>query len=128
MSNGGKTPFEIPAEMVSMAEKSFAQARAAFEQFLSAAHSTVTTVDERSRAAQAGAREVTGTIMEFAQANVASAFDYAQKLVHVNDPQTLLQLHTEYVQNQIRTLGEQARAVAEAAGKAASQMTQTKGP
>jgi phasin len=126
MSNGSKTPFDVPAEMVALAEQSFEQARRAFDQFMTAAQTTMDTIESRNKAAQVGAREVTGKIMSFAEQNVANAFAYAEKLVHTRDPQALVQLHTEYVQAQMRALSEQARAVSEAAGKAAADATRPK--
>ncbi len=115
MSQGPKMPFEVPAEMVAMAEKSFQQARRAFDQFFDAAQSAMTVMEERSTQARAGSTDVAGKIMSFAEQNVANAFAYAEKLVHAKDPQTLLQMHTEYVQSQMRALSEQTQAVAEAA-------------
>jgi phasin len=126
MSNETKIPFEVPAEMIAMAEKSFEQAKSAFDQFLNAANTTITNIHEQNRAAQAGALGVTGKIMGFAEQNVANAFAYAEKLVHVRDPQALMQLHNEYVQSQMRALSEQAKAVAEAAGKVATDATRPK--
>ena len=126
MSNDPKIPFEVPAEMIAMAEKSFEQAKSAFDQFLNAANTTITNIHEQNRAAQAGALGVTGKIMGFAEQNVANAFAYAEKLVHVRDPQALMQLHNEYVQSQMRALSEQAKAVAEAAGKVATDATRPK--
>jgi len=126
MSNEPKIPFEVPAEMIAMAEKSFEQAKSAFDQFLNAANTTIANIHEQNRAAQAGALGVTGKIMGFAEQNVANAFSYAEKLVHVRDPQALMQLHNEYVQSQMRALSEQAKAVAEAAGKVATDATRPK--
>jgi len=126
MSNGPKMPFEVPAEMVAMAEQSFEQARRAFDQFLNAANSTITNMHDQNRAAQASAKDVTGRIMSFAEQNVANAFAYAEKLVHTRDPQALVALHTEYVQAQMRALSEQAKAVTEAAGKAAMDASRPK--
>ena len=63
--------------------------------------------------------------MEFAERNVSDAFAYAQKLVHAKDPQTLLQLHTEFVQSQIKTLTEQAKALGEAATSSAAKSRRT---
>ena len=118
MSKGPKMPFEVPAEMVAMAEKSFQQARRAFDQFFDAAQSAMTAMGEHGTHARAGNQDVAGKIMNFAEQNVANAFAYAEKLVHAKDPQTLLQMHTEYVQSQMRALSEQTQAVAEAARQA----------
>jgi phasin len=126
MDKTPKSPFEIPAEMIALAEQSFEQARRAFDQFVNAAHSTMNAFEEQARTSQAGGKEIAGKIMSFAEQNVASAFAYAEQLVHAKDPQALLQLHNDYVQSQMRVLGEQAKAVAEAASKAAMDTTRRK--
>jgi phasin len=126
MGKEPKMPFEVPPEMVAMAEQSFEQARRAFDQFLNAAQSTMSAMEDQSRQAQAGGKDVAGKIMGFAEQNVANAFAYAEKVVHAKDPQTLLQLHSEYVQAQMKALGEQAQAVAQAAGQAAMDVTKRK--
>jgi phasin len=126
MSKDPRTPFEVPAEMVALAEQSFEQARRAFDQFMTAAEQAMAAVEDQTRTAQAGSKEVAGQIMSFAEQNVANAFAYAERLVRAKDPQTLMQLHGEYVQSQMRALSEQAQAVAEAAGKAAANVTRPK--
>jgi phasin len=126
MGKEPKMPFEVPPHMVAMAEKSFEQARRAFDQFLNAAQSTMAAMEDQNRQAQAGSKEVAGKIMSFAEQNMANAFAYAEKVVHAKDPQTLLQLHTEYVQSQMRALGEQTQAVAQAASQAAMDATRKK--
>ena len=119
-------PFEIPAEMRAFAERSFEQARIAFDKFMEAAQSTMNTLEGQSKVAQAGAKEMNHKIMSFAEQNVATAFDYAQKLVHAQDPQALLTLHSEFVRSQMQVLGEQARQLSEIASKAATETTKPK--
>jgi len=119
-------PFEIPAEMRAFAERSFEQAKLAFDKFMEAAQSTMTTFEGQSQVAQAGAKEVSNKIMGFAEQNVATAFDYAQKLVHAKDPQALLTLHGEFIRSQMQVLGEQARELSEVASKAAADATKSK--
>jgi phasin len=119
-------PFEVPAEMRAFAERSFEQAKLAFDKFMEAAQSTMTTFEGQSQVAQAGAKEVSSKIMSFAEQNVATAFDYAQKLVHAKDPQTLLTLHGEFIRSQMQVLGDQARELSEVAGKAAADATKPK--
>jgi phasin family protein len=66
-----------------------------------------------------GVKEVTQKIKDFAEQNVATAFDHAQKLVQAKDAQTLLTLHSEFVQSQMQVLSEQARVLGEISSKAA---------
>jgi phasin len=119
-------PFEIPAEMRAFAERSFEQAKLAFDKFMETAQSTMTTFEGQQQAAQAGAKEVSQKIMTFAEQNVATAFAYAQKLVQAQDPQTLLTLHSDFIRSQMQILGDQARELGEVASKAAMDSTKRK--
>jgi phasin len=115
--------FEIPAEMRAFAERSFEQARIAFDKFMEAAQQTMNTLEGQSKVAQEGAKEISQKIMGFAEQNVATAFDYAQKLVQAKDPQSLMALHGEFVQAQMQVLADQARELTEIASKAARDST-----
>ena len=57
--------------------------------------------------------------MTYAERNVATAFDFAQKLLQARDIQDLVRLQSEFVQTQIKVLGEQAKELGESATKAA---------
>ncbi len=111
--------FEVPAEMRAFAERSFEQARIAFDKFMEAAQQTMNTLEGQSKVAQEGAKEISQKIMGFAEQNVATAFDYAQKLVQAKDPQSLMALHGEFVQAQMQVLADQARELTDIASKAA---------
>jgi phasin len=115
--------FEIPAEMRAFAERSFEQAKIAFDKFMEAAQQTMNTLEGQSKVAQEGAKEINQKIMGFAEQNVATAFDYAQKLVQAKDPQSLMALHGEFVQAQMQVLADQARELTDIASKAARDST-----
>ena len=121
MADEGKMNFEIPAEMRAMAEKSVEQARQAFDSFAAAAKQAVTTAETQAKDAQTGAKEAGALAMQFAERNIASSFDYAQKLVHAKDPQEVLALQAEYTKNQIAALTEQAKEMGQKAAKVAGQ-------
>jgi phasin len=110
---------EIPTEMLAFAERSLEQAKLALDKFMDAAQSTMNTFEDQSKVAQAGAKEVTQKIKDFAEQNVTTTFDHAQKLVQTKDAQTLLTLHGEFVQSQMQVLTEQARVLGEISSKAA---------
>ena len=112
-------PFEIPAEMRAIAERSVEQAKIAFNNYIQAAQDAVSTFEGRVQATQTGAKDVSRKAMSYAEQNVAIAFDFAQKLVHARDVQDLIRLQTEYVQAQIHALSEQAKDLGETATKAA---------
>ena len=118
MVKGPATPFEIPTEMRAFAEQSFDQAKSAFDKFMAATQTTLTAFEGQSKAAQAGAKDVSDKVMAFAQQNMTNAFEYAQKLVTARDPQAVLQLHNDFIRNQMQVLNEQAKALGEAAKSA----------
>ncbi len=111
--------FEIPKDMRSMAEASFEQARKAFESFLNNAQQTASTFEDRGASVRAGAKEISGKAISFAEKNVAASLDYAQKLLHAKNLGEVMQLHSEYVQTQMRTLAEQAGEMGQAVSRAA---------
>src|SRR5476651_682449 len=108
MSEEGRDRFEIPTEMRSMAEASFGQARAAFEKFLSSAHQTAGSIEERGATVRAGAKDISAKAISYAEQNVQASLDYAQSLLHAKDLTDVMRLHSGYVQAQMQSLAEQA--------------------
>lgn len=126
MDQDGRDHFEIPKEMRSMAEASFDQARKAFENMLSSAQQTASSIEDRGATARASAKEITGRAVSYAERNVSAALDYAQQLVHAKDLGDVLRLHTEYVQTQMKTLAEQASELGQIVSRAAQDVTRPK--
>lgn len=106
MSN---VPYEIPHELRDFAERSVDQARKAFEGFVSVAQKAAGTVDGAATEARSGAKHVGAQIFGYAEQNVNAAFDLAQKLVHVKDPQEAFTLQSDYLKAQINALQNQAK-------------------
>jgi phasin len=105
--------FEIPNEMRAVAERSVEQAKAAFQQLLQAAQEAVSTLEERVTASQLGALDISKKAMSFAERNVLSAFEFAQKVVQTKDTQELVRMQTEFVQSQMQALSEQVKDLGE---------------
>jgi hypothetical protein len=61
--------------------------------------------------------------MAFAEKNVATSFEFAQKVVRAKDIQELTQLQTEFVKTQMPTFVEQARALGQTAAQDAVRPT-----
>lgn len=101
--------YEVPTEMRDFAEKSVEQARKAFEGFIGAAQKAVGQADSTATTVQTNARAMGDKAVTFAEQNVRSAFDFAQKVVRVTDIQELLTLQSEYVRSQMTSLQEQAK-------------------
>jgi len=124
MAKESATRFEIPSDMRALAEKSVEQAKQAFAIFISAAQHAVSTAETQAASAQAGAKEVGELAMGFAERNIASSFEFAQKLLQAKDPKDVVALHIEYVNAQISSLTEQTKELSRRAAKMARQGTQ----
>ena len=109
-----------------MAEASFGQARAAFEKFLTGAHQTAESIEERGSSARAGAREISAKAVSYAEKNVQASLDYAQSLLHAKDLTEIMKLHSEYVQAQMHSLAEQASEMGQIVSKAAMEAAKPK--
>jgi phasin len=116
-----KDKFEIPGDMRAFTEQSVAQARRAFDGFMTAAQQAAATMEGQAETARKGAQAVTHKAVAFAEQNVAASFDYAQKLVAARDPEEVMRLHAEYVQAQMQALAEQARELGQTATRAAAE-------
>ena len=109
--------FEIPADMRVLAEKSVEQAKQAFDIFISAAQHAVNAAETHAANAQAGAKDMGELAIGFAERNITSSFDFAQKLLQARDPKDVVALHTDYVNSQIATLTDQAKELSKRAAK-----------
>lgn len=103
--------FEIPTEMRNLAAQSVEQAKKAFDDFITAAQKAVTAVEGHATGAKANTKNIGEKAMAFAEKNVATSFEFAQKVVRAKDIQELTQLQTEFVQTQMSTFAEQASAL-----------------
>ena len=111
--------FEIPAEMRNFAEKSMEQAKQAFDTFISAAQQAANTVENQATSARTGAKEASELAVRFAERNVASSFEFAQRLLHAKDFKEVTELQAAYVKSQIAALTDQAKELSKQASKMA---------
>jgi phasin len=126
MATNRAEPFQIPPEMRAIAESSVAQAKQAIEGFISAAHRTVSALEGQADTARKGAKDVGEKAMEFAERNITSSFDLAQKLVRAKDVQEMLALQAAYIQTQMQVLAEQAKELGHGTGKMATDPLKSK--
>lgn len=115
--------FELPPEMKAFAEKSVEQARQAFDGFITAAHRAASALEGQTETARQSAKDVTEKAMGFAQKNIASSFEFMQKLVQAKDFQEVVKLQTDYVKTQMQVLTEQAKELGESTAQAAKDVT-----
>ena len=103
--------FEIPTDMRKMTEQSLEQVRTAINSYLQFLRRAVP-------GDVMGGSELTNKILGNAERNVASAFEFAQRLVQVRDIQGLVSLQAEFIQAQMQAMTEQAKDLSETTTKA----------
>ena len=123
MSMNTAEQFQIPPEMRALAEKSVEQAKQAVEGFISAAQRTVCALEGQAETARKGAKDVGGKAMGFAEQNIATSFEFAQKVVRAKDIHEFTQLQTEFVKAQISAFAEQAKALGQTVAKDSVRLT-----
>ena len=121
MAKDNSANFEIPPQMRELAEKSMEQAKQAFDSFVAAAQHAVKTVENQAASTQSGAKEVGGLAMRYAERNISSSFEFAQKLMKAKDAAEVLALQRDYVSGQIAVLTDQAKELGKQAAKLAGQ-------
>jgi phasin len=109
--------FAIPNELRSFAEQSVVQARKAFEGFLQAANQAVGQIHGQAQAAHSGASAIAQKSMDYAEKNVAAAFDFAQKLMQAKDAAEIMGLQSEYLGRQMQALSAQVQDLGQSAAK-----------
>jgi len=107
MTSAGKD-YEIPVEMRDFAERSVQQAKKAVDGFMTAAHRAVDTMENSADVIQNGATTVGRMAVDFAEANLAASFDFAQKLVRAVDANEIMKLQAEFLTAQMSVLQNQA--------------------
>jgi len=103
--------FEIPTDMRKMTEQSLEQVRTAINGYLQFCQRAVP-------GNVMGGSELSNKILGYAERNVASAFELAQRLVQVRDFQSLTTLQMEFIQAQMQAMTEQVEDLSETATKA----------
>lgn len=126
MSAEGNDRFEIPKNLQNMAEASLDQARKAFEAFLQTAQRTATAFEGQASAAKVSVQELGGKVMSYAEKNMQASLDHAQNLMKAKDVTEALKIHTQFVQDQMRALAEQASEMGQAVAKVAMDATKPK--
>jgi len=115
--------FDMPAEMRAFAEKGLEQAKTAFDAFVTAAQQAATATQTQVMTAQSGARELGQLALRYAERNISSSFEFAQKLMHAKDAAEVAALHSDYVSSQMSALSEQARELGRQATKMGAAQT-----
>jgi phasin len=126
-----KEPFEqfaMPNEVRAFVEQSVSQARTAFDGIVEAANQAVAQWQGQAEAARAGASEIAHKSMGYVEQNMASTFEFAQKLMQAKDPTEVLRLQSEYLANQMKRLSTQAQDLGQSAAKIVMDTAKPKKP
>ena len=67
---------------------------------------------------ETGKTDLSEKIKNNLEKNIATAFEYARKLISAKDIQDVVRTQTEFMQTQLQTLNEQAKDLGETATKA----------
>ena len=124
MAKDNGANFEIPPQMREFAEKSMEQAKQAFDSFVAATQHAVKTAENQAASTHTGAKEVGALAMKYAESNITSSFEFAQKLMKAKDTAEVLALQRDYVSGQIAVLTDQAKELGKQAAKLAVQTPQ----
>ena len=119
MTGSGRPKFEIPTDMRKMTEQSLEQVKTeinAYLQFLKQ------DVPENV----IGGSAPSDKIRWYAERNIASALEFAQRLAQVNNVQDIFMLQTEFMRAQIQAMAEQAKDLGETTTKALAEVPRKK--
>lgn len=104
-------PFETPIDMRKMTDQSMQQVRAVINGYLQFFQRALP-------GTPMGGLELSNKILGYAERNVASTFEFVQRLLQVKDVQDLPKLEMEFTQAQMQAVTEQAKDLSETATKA----------
>lgn len=115
-----KDPFEqfaMPNEIRAFVEQSVAHARTTFDGFIKAANKAMGQFEGQAAAARSGANEIAHKSMAYAEQNMASTFEFAEKLMRSKDPAEVMRLQSEFLGRQMQTLSAQVQELGQSAAK-----------
>jgi phasin len=106
-------PFEVPAEMRDLANKSVEQAKRAFDSFMGATQEAASKVEGSTKTLQESAAKTTTQVVGFAEQNMKAAFDHAQALVGAKGLEDVMKLQADYMRKQMEAMQGQMKAMGE---------------
>lgn len=102
-----------------------AQGKQSFEKMSAAADQAADVAKETYSTTMKGAHDYSAKVLEFAQANTISAFEYAKQLSSVKSPAEFFELSNTHLRDQFERLSRQAQELAAIAQKMAGTMTES---
>ncbi|GAA3848564.1 phasin [[Pseudomonas] carboxydohydrogena] len=115
------TPFQIPEQFRAFAENGVNQARDGYQKLKAAAESNNEALEAAYASAAKGASGFTAKLVEIAQTNVTSSFDFAHSLVGVGSLAEAAELVSSHARKQFEALTAQSKEIAELGQKVATE-------
>jgi hypothetical protein len=106
-------------------QRAAAQAQQNFERMGATAQEASHVLKDAYSTAIKGAQQYTAKVLEFAQDNSNSAFEYANQLSNVRSPSELVELSNNHVRQQLERISRQAQELSEITRKVASRSTES---
>jgi phasin len=104
-----KPTLEVPPEVRSMNEKNLAQARVAYDQFMSLARQSQETLAKSSTAVSDGVREVQAKTLKYTEQNLDASFQFAAELAKAKSLQEIMEIQARFAQKQMLNYSHQAQ-------------------
>ena len=104
----------IPKALQDLTTSNILRVHNAFDQFISIARRNVAVMEWRTSTIHSDARDIMDKMIAFAEHNITTSLDFAQRLTRATNIHDLVALETAYVQSQTRAFAEQTIALAEA--------------
>jgi hypothetical protein len=118
MTGSGTPKFDIPTDMRKMTEQSMEQVKTAINAYLQ--------FFKRSVPENViGSSALSDKMLGYAERNVASAFEFAQRLAQVKTVQDIFMLQTEFMRAQMQAMAEQTKDLGETTTKALTDSMKT---
>src|SRR5215475_2898644 len=102
--------------MRAIAEQNLNQSKAALEGFLTIARNAFRGVDQQASA-------ICEQSLSLAEQTLANAFDFANRLVRMKEPQEFAQIQTEFVTRQAQLLGDRTKELGQSIMQGAGEVT-----
>jgi phasin len=113
MDTNTKTTTEATQRLRAMAEIGAKQSKEAFEKIGAATTEAAEAMTSCCSTALKGIHDYNGMLVEFTQANAKSALEFVQSLAGVKSPSEFAQVSTEHARQQLETIAEQSKQLAE---------------
>jgi phasin len=107
--SNGQMDFEIPDSVREVVGKSVDQAHQAYSRFLDAARQANEMACKSTDAVTSGLRDLHEKTVKYAESNLQSYFDLAQRLVRAKDFKEALDIQNAFAHRQMETFAHQAQ-------------------